>query len=141
MDSELVIKSIAIVLTAVFSLAQLRNMIPRSHNRVKLDMEILAMLDSSHPRYQDIKQSIDARLEALFPPDGTFEDSKWTARVSRWIQKPKDFAIGIVMLFLAVSVGLYLLATGHWEWAILPGLLLFPGMGGILQGMGYEPDK
>jgi len=142
MDAKVVIQALAILVGAVFSIYQIRNLLPRSRVALKLDLEILSLLGENHHKYDNLKRDIDNRLEAMFPDDLSNAQDVGEPReeIGPVDEEPKvkswgDFIGGLVVLIVSFAWTIGVFSEGFSWLGVVTALLAFAGVGGIITGI------
>jgi len=138
MDLELVLKIAGVAVGAAVSLYQLRNRQPKfiGRSRLKADLEILKMLESSDPdgpNYRTVKQSIDATIAKVY--EGSIQQGGF--------KRPKEYDWSLLITGIIFLPGFsfwtwYLVRDGFTWWAPLTGFFAFSGFG-MLMGALQKP--
>lgn len=129
---DVALKAVGLVVTAVFSLYQARNILPGARSRLKADLEILRLLDQRHPQYSAIKFSIDEALQRTYGA---------TAAGRRPQVRVYDWAMLVVGVLLSVGFSawtVYLVRDGFSWWSLLTAFLSLGGVGYILGALDPE---
>ncbi len=130
---KVVLQAVAIVVGAVFSIFQVLSLTSKPRSTLKVDLEILKLLDVSNPHYQYLQNHINEEIRR------TYVDRKKhrTFRVHSW----EDFIFGVVLLFAFSVWTLYLLRDGFDGWEIATGLGAFVSLGGIVNGLDSKHSR
>lgn len=125
---DLLLKAVGLIAASAFSLYQARNLLPGARSRLKTDLEILKLIDASHPLYAAVQDQADAGLRQVYAAAG---ESAWGRRV----YSSRDFIAGLI---IAVGSGVwtaYLVTDGFNGWAVVTGFFMIAGVGGVLTGL------
>jgi hypothetical protein len=134
-DWDMLLKAAGIIIGVVVSFYQLRNIMPRSRSTLKIDLEILKLLEPSDPNYSILKAHIDKSIQQTYRLE---QQQRFTNfHVYSW----GDFIFGVIFAFVFSIGTLYLLKDGFTWWVVLTIFLALGGIGGILNGLEKKPEK
>jgi len=128
---ETVIKGIGALIGVIVTYIQVRAALPTSRGALKVDLEILKLLDKSDPNYNMIKNSLDSRIQRCYAE---------TSKVIVW----PTVILGIVWALGFAYWTFYIVRDGFSWWSLLTGYLSLAGLGWIVIGSGRfktEPTR
>lgn len=130
MDYTIVLQGLGIVLTAIFAIWQLRNLIPKTKSALKIDLDIFHLIEEADPNHAVIKKHIDKRIVAIYVLERTGKIHSWG-----------DFIIGLTIAGVFSILTVYLVRNGFSWWSLLTGPFALVGIGGILNGLEEKASK
>ena len=138
MNWQIILQALGIVVGAVLGTSQVLGRLPKSRTTLKHDLEVLKLLDSSHPQRDVIEQHVQESINRIYKPR---RDRRAQIVGNFAIHQPDNFIFGVVALFGGVLWTLYLVRGGFSWWSLLSGLLAFSGFGGIMNGLEDKGKK
>jgi hypothetical protein len=133
---DLTLKAVGLLVGAVFSLYQARHFISPSRTRLKTDLEILKLLEESHPSRPLLQAIVDTSLREIYgTPTPAVQQTVQRRQIHRW----GDFIGGILMMIVFGAATFYILLRDPSWWALLTAFFTFAGFGGIVTS--YEPKE
>ncbi len=130
MDWNIALKAIGIVFGLIVSIYQLRDIIPRTRSTIKIDLEILKLLDPSDPNYVALRSKID-------------ENVRRTYRInqSRSFSFPSGeylvlFILGVFITLFFAALTLYLVKDGSTWWVLLTLYFMWKGI--VVIGRAFD---
>ena len=66
MNWDILIKAFGAVAGALFSIYQIRNMLPRQRAHLRADLEILKLMDKADPGFNLVREHINKQLRAIY---------------------------------------------------------------------------
>jgi len=134
-DWDIAFKALGIIVGIIVSVYQLRNIIPRTRSTLKIDVEILKLLDPADPNYAILKSNIDENIRR------TYRIKQATRFKTFHVYSWGDFIGGILVSFGFAVLTLYISRGGFRWWSVLTGFIALGGIGGILNGLEKPPTK
>ena len=131
MNWQLTIQVLGILVGGSISLYQIRRLLPVSRSRLKVDLEILKLIDPSDPAHARVKEHIDRAIVRTYTDVASVRGAAsidWPLFVF--------FTVAIVGL---VSWTVYLVRDGFNPWSLLTGLFALVGAFGLLGS--FIPDE
>lgn len=124
---DLVLKAIGIVIGAVGTFWQLRNVISKLRSTLKTDLEIFKMLQPADPNYDILKEHLTNSIRKIYLP----EEGSRGFNVYSW----PDFIFGVVFMLGFSIWTFYILKDGFNGWALLTAFFAIAGLGAFLKSM------
>ena len=131
MNWQLTIQVLGILVGGSISLYQIRRLLPASRSRLKVDLEILKLIDPGDPAHARVKEHIDRAIVRTYTNVASVSGAAsidWPSLVF--------FTVAIVGL---VSWTVYLVRDGFNPWSLLTGLFALVGALGLLGS--FIPDE
>ena len=130
MTWEIIFQAMGVVVAAVLGTTQVMTRLPKSRATLKHDLEVLKLLDRTHPKRELIERHVLQSIERIY-----IRDRRGWVKSGFVVHQWDDFVIGIVCLFGGSLWTLYLVRDGFTWWALLTGFVAFGGFGAILNGL------
>jgi hypothetical protein len=132
MNWEIVLQALGVVVAAILGTSQVLARLPKSRTTLKHDLEVLKLLDRSHPQRGLIDMHVRKSIERIYQAERSHQGA---VRRSFIVHQWGDFLGGTVVLFGGALWLLYVVRDGFSWWALLPAFLVLGGLGGILEGL------
>ena len=129
----IVIQAFGLVSVFATALATIRGLRHSAKTQLKLDLEILKLLEGNEESHSSVKNYTDRVIAAMYSPDAEVESGTFL-KVYSWM----DLIFGV-----AVSVGfltwtLSLIRDEHYFWAVITAFFAVFGLAGISNG--FDPN-
>lgn len=122
-DWGIALTAIGLIASITIAVYQLRNLIPRTRSTIKIDLEILKLLDPKDPNYPYVKFRIDENIR-----------STYGIKVFKVYSK-HYFIGGIICSIVFAVLTLYLARYGFLWRALITAFLALAAIGAIQTGL------
>jgi hypothetical protein len=134
-DWNIASKAIGIIFGVILSIYQLREIISRTRSTIKIDLEILKLLDPSDPNYIAIKSKIDENIRRTYG-----------IKQSRSSNFPSGeylviFILGVFLTLFFAALTFYLVKDGFTWWALLTLYFMWKGIVLLSRAFDRPPPK
>ena len=132
MNWDIVLQAVGIFIGAVVSLYQIQKLRPAPRSKLKSDLEILQLIDTSDENYAIIKAHVDNTVRQIYSD----EAAKRSLKID-W---------GLVIFFSLLALGfifwtLNLIQTEQQGWAILTGAVVLVALFGLTGSFGSDEQS
>jgi hypothetical protein len=127
-DWEVVVAALGTVIAAIIGIMQIRANLPKPRSRLKMDIEIMNLLDKNDDSYKIVQKSIFDQIAETYKKERTLEPNE--KLFTKFLQII-SFLLGSVCLVWSINItrsgwNLWVLLTGYFSFAFYWNTFTFP---------------